>query len=297
MSENIKINVIALFRNSAAHISRTLEQLSNLTSIKGIEFSFFFFENDSKDNTKEILSNWCVLFGGTLVSENYNAPSFGSIDSNIRTSLLAFYRNKIKRIAARTPSNYTLVLDSDLEFTNEDFNELYKVITPKFSNDDIVGVIGSCVQNIPDYTFQQGMESQYDLYCFVDKSGGRGMYFSSSPFVNADDTVNFIGGRPVEVMSGFGGMALYVSWAYNNEGVNYSGESASEHVPLNFALRKFGPIFAVPTCRPRATVDLSTINLEACMKLGLQQAEQYKMVNQLRLLSTDNEYKFKFGKQ
>ena len=295
MSENIKINVIALFRNSAAHISRTLDQLSNLTSIKGIEFSFFFFENDSRDNTKEILSNWCVLFGGTLVSENYNAPSFGSIASSVRCSLLAFYRNKIKRVAAQTPSDYTLVIDSDLEFSNKDFEELQIAIRCR---DDIVATIGSCVQsNIEDYTFGTGQPAYYDIFPFRDRFNDEGLYFSSTPFINADDAVNFSNGLPVEVLSGFGGMALYVSEIYNNEEVNYQGETHSEHLPLCAALSRFGKILAVPTCKPITTIDLQTVNLEACKEIAKQQFERYKMVNQLRLLSTDNEYKFKFGKQ
>jgi len=291
---NVTINVCALFRNSQAHIHRTLEQLSNLTLIEGINWNFFFFENDSRDNTKEILSNWSALYGAKLISENYNAPSFGSIASSIRTSLLAFYRNKIKEEAAQVPSDYTLVIDSDLTWTNQDFEELYTNLI--YRSDNTVAVLGSCVQtNIGDFTFGTEHPAYYDLFCFRDKFYGAGLYFSCSPFVDSRDTSIFMLGQPVEVKSGFGGMALYKSFAYNAEGTHYEGQVQSEHISLCAGLSRFGQILAIPTCKPTTMIDLSTINIENCKLIGKQQLEQYHMTNQLRELSVADEYKFKFN--
>ena len=45
-----KISVYALWRDSESHIHRTLNQLEDLEKL-GFDFEYFFYENDSKDNT------------------------------------------------------------------------------------------------------------------------------------------------------------------------------------------------------------------------------------------------------
>lgn len=288
------INVYALFRNSSKHIQRTLSQLSDFTLLSEYNFNFFLFENDSTDNTAETLQNWCALYGGQLLSKNFGAPSFASVDSQIRTALMAQYRNQNKRIGENVLSDLSLIVDSDLQFNNDD---LLALINALKQNPDAVAAIGSCEQNIPDLTFPESgkQTSTYDLYCFIDRHGNRGMYFSSTPFVNQEDTEKFISGIPVEVTSGFGGMMLVHSEAYN--ACKYSGERSSEHVSLCYELRNYGKILAVPNCRPFSTVDLSKINLDACKEIGKQQRQQYTLANQLRVLSVADEYKFKFNKE
>jgi Fe2+ or Zn2+ uptake regulation protein len=57
---NKKVSVFCLWRDSEKTIYKTLKQLENLESIEGFEFSYFFYENDSKDNTVKIIEEWLL---------------------------------------------------------------------------------------------------------------------------------------------------------------------------------------------------------------------------------------------
>ena len=92
----MKISVFSLFRDSQSHIHRTLSQFEEMLNIEDIEFEFFFYENDSIDNTKSILREWCERNNGKVYSEDLGYPKFGSVDSLERVVLLSTYRNKVK---------------------------------------------------------------------------------------------------------------------------------------------------------------------------------------------------------
>ena len=123
------INTYALWRDSSEHIERTLAQLDSLISLQGFQFNFFFYENDSKDDTIAQLKSWKEKVAGRatveILSEKLNAPRFGSVPSNVRTAMLSYYRNKNKGMGAKVNSDYSLVIDSDLAWTQQDFLELF----------------------------------------------------------------------------------------------------------------------------------------------------------------------------
>jgi hypothetical protein len=291
-STNKIINVYALFRDSEKHIKRTLEQFSNLTVLPNLEFNFFFYANDCKDNTTSILEDWCCLHGGKVLYEELNAPKFGSVVSEIRTALLAYYRNKNKELGAKTPSDYSLVIDSDLTWGNSDFNALLDFME---ENQNYVMATSNCRQNVPDLVFGETTDSYYDIYCFRDKVNLGGVYFADSPFYRKEDKEKFQNLLPVEVNSAFGGLALIDSRAFNEEKWTSFGES--EHVAFCGELKSWGKIAVIPTSKPFSEIDLTTLNMENCKNIGLQQKEKWLFINQLNSLSKDSEYKFSFTKK
>ena len=52
----MKITIISIFRDSEATIQNCLKQLDELEKNTDAPFEYFFYENDSKDKTKKILS-------------------------------------------------------------------------------------------------------------------------------------------------------------------------------------------------------------------------------------------------
>lgn len=281
------INVYGLFRNSEPHIHRTLEQLSNLTQIENCNFSFYFYANDCKDNTVNILTDWNSLYGGKLLYEQLNAPSFGSVESAERVALLSYYRNKNKAMGKDSPSDYSLVVDTDLIWGNNDFLALLDFME---ENQHFVMATSNCRQPLPDLVFGETEDSFYDVYCFRDKIGLKGVYFADTPFYRKEDKERFQNLLPVEVNSAFGGFALFDSHAFDNEKWTTFGES--EHVAFCGELRSYGRIAIVPTSRPFSHVDLSKLNMENCKKIGEQQREQWGFVNQLDKLSRAEEFGF-----
>jgi hypothetical protein len=291
-----KINVLALWKNSENHIQRTLYQLDNLLTLPDFEFQFFFYGNDHRDRTNTILEEWKTSHPELLIINQYEelgAPSFGSVTSNVRTAMLAHFRNKCKRLATGYDSIYSLVIDTDLEWDNDDFLALYythcdREIYP------IVGALGSTVQNLEDYTFGNAAESVYDIFCMRDREGSACMYFADSPFPIKSDNDDFRNGKPVKVMAAFGGMGLYRSEIYNQ--CTYYGQAASEHVSLSYQMSKFGDLYVVPSCRPRTDIDLSKLNLPACENIGRENLKRFRIENKLREWSAADKYEFEFKK-
>jgi glycosyltransferase involved in cell wall biosynthesis len=286
------INILALWKNSALHAERTFYQLDNLLKIEGFKFNLFFYTNDNRDNTVELLENWKAEHPNTLIkikSEILGAPTFGSIASSYRTSLLAFFRNRCKSMASGVPSDLSLVLDTDLEFFNDDFLALYNHLT---TTENAVAALGSSIQNVQDFTFGNTHTSAYDIFCLRDREGNPGIYFADSPFPIKSDNENFRNGLPVKVSSAFGGMGLYKSEAYNK--CFYSGENSSEHVSLSFQIGRFGDLWVVPQCRPVASIDLSTLNLSACEQIGRDNLQKYLIGCKLRSWALAEKYEFEF---
>ena len=51
----MKISVFSLFRDSEKIIYESLSRFSDILEIPGLDVEFFFYENDSKDNTRTII--------------------------------------------------------------------------------------------------------------------------------------------------------------------------------------------------------------------------------------------------
>ena len=113
----MKISILSLWRNSTKTIHRTLAQLEALEKYhSNVDFSYYFFENDSTDKTPEILNKWLETRNGKLKSEVLNAPQFKSTGHAERMEYMAIYRNKLLEIARPLDSDYTLIFDSDIIF-------------------------------------------------------------------------------------------------------------------------------------------------------------------------------------
>jgi hypothetical protein len=290
MSEITTINVYALFKNSEPHLARTLYQLDNLISLKDFKWNLFFYSNDNNDKTHELLLEWAKTHPTLLIEAQYEvlgAPSFGSVTSTTRTALLGHFRNKCKKLGLNHPSTYSLVIDSDLEWNNNDFYALFNFI---HSNLGVVGALGSSVQNLEDLTFGNTFTSFYDCFCLRDREMNGALYFADSPFLIKEDNEAFREGKPVRVLSAFGGMGIYLSEAYNK--CSYSGEASSEHVSISAQLNRFGDLYVIPSCKPIATVDLTRLNMDACRNIGKENLKSYIVANKLREWAGEDEYKF-----
>ena len=122
----MKITIISIFRDSELTIHNCLKQLDELEKNTKASFEYFFYENDSKDKTKEILNKWMNNKEGKLICENINTPRFGSVVKKERFSLLAQYRNRLLKEGKPFDSDYALILDSDVLFPNNIIEQYLK---------------------------------------------------------------------------------------------------------------------------------------------------------------------------
>lgn len=265
-----KISVFCIWRDAEKHIYRTLKQLEDIESLSGYEFSYFFYENDSTDNTASILQNWLSLRRGQLLSETLSAPKFHSTPATERMKFLCECRNKCKNLAGNNEYHYSLLIDGDIEFCSENFTMAIHdlQILPK-----AVMVTPNVRQNIPDLTFEISQDSYYDVYPFRDNRGNEGVYFSDCPSFIKEDQMDWRLGLSIRCLSAFGGFAIVKPSAFNN--VSWSSDIHCDHLNMCFDLGKYGFIYCNPRNKVYTTVDLNTINLQACASIAKQQKEKY----------------------
>lgn len=278
MSKKTKIAISSLFRDSEDSISYFIDYLSDLkNSFDNIEFYYFFYENDSEDNTRSILKNFRESTKNCIFTfENLGRKKFGSVPSSERTILMSNYRNKNRRDILESGVDFdkVLILDSDLDFSLQDF----EVLNEFHSNNPNSIITSNCRTNVPDLTFFRKEDCYYDVYCFRDKFGMDGMYFSDCPFYLKDDSEKFSEGTPIKICSGFGGMAI-IDYSLFEKSF-WSSSYTSEHVEFCYrALQEGGSIYLHPLSTPFSHTDLSTINLDSCKNIASQQFEKFKILN------------------
>jgi len=265
------IAVYALWRDSEPHIQRTLSQLEDLETLD-YDFEYYFYENDSKDNTVAILKNWLKNRKHKFRHENLNAKKFGSVTSVERMEFLCKCRNKCKNLLKDTKSEYTLLVDSDIFFSKENLEKHLDSIN---SLDDCVMVTPNVRQNIKDLMFNETEDSYYDVYPLFDKNKKRGLYFSDCPFPSGMDRMDWKFKKPVKCLSAFGGFALIRTEALKK--VNWSTNGECDHVNLCIDLQVFGNIYVDPNNLVRSEIDLTRLNLEACASMAERQKEHYNL--------------------
>ena len=160
----MKITIISIFRDSEPTIQNCLKQLDELEKNTKASFEYFFYENDSKDKTKEILIKWMDNKKGKLICENINTPRFGSVVKKERFSLLAQYRNRLLKAGKPFDSDYALILDSDVLFPNNIIEQYLK-----YMKKNVVMITPNVLQNIKCQMFDKNKDSYFDCLALLDK--------------------------------------------------------------------------------------------------------------------------------
>ena len=263
---NTKISVFCIWRDSEKTIYKTLKQLEDLESVEGFEFSYFFYENDSKDNTPKILSEWLLNRSGSLKSEIINAIKFGSTADNERMKFLCKCRNKCKDLASDNKSDYSLLIDSDIEFNNDNF--LLQLESLNNINNAVM-TTANVRQNIPDFTFNSSPDSYYDTYAFRDSYGNNGLYWSDSPFIRKENRLGWMIGEPQITMSSFGGFAIIKSSIFNK--VKWHSDFHCDHVNMCYDISRFGSIYIIPRSKVYVEIDISKYDLNSFKDMAQKQ--------------------------
>lgn len=262
------IAVYSLWRDSEPHIKRTLSQLEDLESLD-YDFEYYFYENDSKDNTVRILRDWLSNRKGNLLSEKLNAKKFGSVTDVERMEFLCECRNKCKNLLKDSTSEYTILIDSDIYFSKENLQQHIKTIE---SIEDAVMITPNVRQNIPDFIFNKTDDSYYDVYPFFDMAQNRGLYFTDCPFKNGADRMRWIFGKPIKCLSAFGGFVLIKTKILKE--VSWSTKGECDHVEFCLSVNRYGSIYIDPQNKVKTVIDLSKLNLENCKQIAKTQPQQ-----------------------
>ena len=249
----MKITIISIFRDSEPTIQNCLKQLDELEKNTKATFEYFFYENDSKDKTKEILNKWMDNKKGKLICENINTPRFGSVVKKERFSLLAQYRNRLLKAGKPFDSDYALILDSDVLFPNNIIEQYLK-----YMKENVVMITPNILQNIKCKMFNKNNDSYYDCLALRDKKQREGMVWVCNPFFDKNDRETWDRGDPVEVFSAFGGIPIIKSEVLNK--VEWSTDGDIEHRNFCRDVGKYGKILVIPNIITRVVVPQHILN-------------------------------------
>lgn len=250
---NKKISVFSLWRDSKEYIHRTLAQLEAIEKNNPeISFSYFFYENDSLDDTPSILKNWLSIRKGKLLSENISFPKEGTVITSSRMKKMSYYRNRMIDLGRFIESDYSIIFDSDVIFDDKIVDRFLSkvesdtVMYTPFISQDIKCKVCAC-----------GKDSYYDVLALLDKSNNRGMIWSCNPFLNIFDRQLLATNQPVEVNSAFGGFVFIKSLPLNF--CNWRTNGDCEHILFCEEIKKYGKIKLYPDIHVKVKLDKELI--------------------------------------
>ena len=114
----MRIGVMAILRDEAQALPRFFQLLEALESDSRVQRLFFsFYENDSVDDTPELLAAWLRGHRGVLQSERLGVPRLSGREIS-RTMLMAEARNRALAGFGDEPLDWLVVIDADICPTN-----------------------------------------------------------------------------------------------------------------------------------------------------------------------------------
>ena len=211
---------------------------------------------------------------GKLVSENLNLPRYGSVVDVNRFTLLAKYRNKIRKILlSESEADLVLLLDTDISFNLQDIEYLIKAS----SHPDVVMSVANTRQDIPDLMMNKTKDSFYDVLPVRDLYNNSGLYFTDCPLLMNRDRKLWENNENVTVNSAFSGVSIVKKTGlYHSE---WSTTGYVEHINFCSDIRKSGTIVMVPNSKPKVSLDLSSLPIKDFQDSADQQKQIYQYLN------------------
>ncbi len=254
MSENLKISVFSLWRDSEKYINRTLNQLEEIEkNYPAIEFSYFFYENDSSDDTFSHLNKWMEKRKGLFFSEKLNFDREQFVITPSRMQKMAYFRNKMINLCRFIKTDYSIIFDSDVIFKPVVIQQFLSKI-----DEETAMYTPNIKQNIVCKWCNCGKNSYYDVAALKDVFDHQGLCWSHNPFINIFDRQKFELEQPIEVKSAFGGFAFFKSNVLNF--CNWATDIKCEHISFCDDIRKFGKIKLYPDIEVKVELDEETVN-------------------------------------
>jgi hypothetical protein len=277
-----KLLVMSLFRDSEDILAETLKNFESIEELD-MDVEFAFYENDSVDNTRSILTKW-IDGRGKVFFEDLGFPRFGSVPDVERLIFMSYYRNSLKRKYGITNADFVLLVDSDVRFDRSHVKMLLERI-PGYA----MMTSNTRQVEIPDLMYGETSDSFYDVFAVRDRYFNNGLYFTDCPVMVGGDRKLWAEGKIIDVTAAFGGLALIYGNVFNQ--VEWSTSGHVEHINFCAEVGTFGKIGIDPLCKPVSPVDMSKINLDACRQIAQRQVQAMSNINNIIAASTSNTLK------
>jgi len=219
------------------------------------DIAYYVYENDSTDNTKEILKQFTIGRDATLVTEDLQSHHYARDESPSRIEHLAKCRN---RLLSMRPfkHEWTIIVDSDIVFNANLIDSFLNREKP----DDLVALCCNGKDKMDCVHHGRGTNicnHYYDTYAMVDSNDNwiyNQFQMSCNHFLTREDIDKWNHDYIVKVNSAFGGLAFYKTQIINKHECEYkpsiderTNRTMSEHVHFNKCLRQHGNVYVDPT--------------------------------------------------
>lgn len=251
-----KIVVSILARNVSKILEKNLNDLIRLLE-EAKDYRIIIYENDSVDDTVEILNNFASKNEKIIVTtEKHNRKHYEAVKDLERTTNLSQYRNKNLSIIADNYRDFDYVIVLDI-----DFEEFYP--TSLIHSLGVISTSGCnalCGFSYVIKTIKYQGNTYYKLWNYDSWAFRKNHWIDAESSLRTEHNTfsslwyNYwippLGSDPIICNSGFGGMAIYKTLEYI-QGV-YDG-SDCEHVSFHYSLNKKIPDFML-ACNPSQVI-------------------------------------------
>lgn len=233
-----KISVMGIFRDCAGYLPFMFKALDEMArAYPSIEFSYYLLENDSSDESRELLDKWIADKKGRMFGYDSEAKRASLTDvSFARTKKLAMIRNSLLTSARDDlDSEYTILLDSDVYFDPSIIRTFFEArpATNGYAmmcayTQQLFGTSGAQIANIDRESYDGSKLIDaghfYDTYSFVDMDGQihyPQCAFERCSMCNVKSQINKIPKEQsvVPVRSCFGGLVVIETGVLKNPNV------------------------------------------------------------------------------
>ena len=195
-----------------------------------IEFRYYILENDSVDNTPEIIKQFYKTSKGNFACGIKGAEKWGSHPGASRMRDMTNYRNDMKALCTDwSNSEYSFIIDTGIEFdTDIMMKQIYQL--QNISNVAMITPFG---------TFGR-TDVYYDMFAYRNLSG-----------TDDFDLIHTVNPEPSEVRSAFAGFVCIRTPVLERCRWDIINGDTSEHIAFCDMVRKHGKVMIDPAVRVR----------------------------------------------
>lgn len=253
----MELSICAIFRDNENYLSNFLIPILSKIE-KTYNLHYYFYENDSKDNTKFLLDNFMKTRKGKLLCENNDTQNFNRDTSFQRINNISNCRNKLFDLKP-FKGEWSIMIDSDITFPLNLIEQFFKINKPK----NLVA-LGCNGKDLNKCRTHSDCNHFYDTLALIDKNNNLGLDFlcrygfQCCPFQDKEDREKWFKGELVKVKSTYGGTCFYKTDILNKKNIFYEvpevkkticpeKEIVCEHWGLSEKLSNYGDIYVCPS--------------------------------------------------
>ena len=206
--------IVGLVRNVGNILNANIEKISNILQ-QTKDYKIFLFENDSTDDTKEILKQISINNHNFYYrSENNVRKQYGTTREKERTQALSEYRNLYLEWIKQNYSDYDFTVVVDLDFKDFSKDGFYNSLGWFEQLDLIDGISGNSFEYKQIFGDNKSNHLwNYDSWAYrgnwwVDQNTLANLY-SYNPSLWFGFWIPPVGSNIIKVNSAFGGMTIY----------------------------------------------------------------------------------------